>query len=85
MLACLIKHLRMQTNMKFHVRKAQRLNPKICNYFAVPNTLDFQHDLYLQQVFNCEVFCNIFTNAAHKHKMMCLFGVVSFEIKYYIT
>lgn len=71
MLACLIKHLRMETNMKFHVHKAQRLNPKICNYFAVPNTVDLQHDLHLQQVFNCEVF-TIFSQIQHINTKWCL-------------
>lgn len=82
MLACFIKHLRMETNMKFHVHKAQQLNPRICNYFAVPNTLDLQYDLHLQQVFSCEVF-TIFSQI--QHIKLSGFGVVSFKSKYYLA
>lgn len=68
---CLIKHLRIETNMKFHYHKAHLLNPKICNYFAVPNTPDLQRDLHLQQVFCCEVF-TVFSQIQHINMKLCL-------------
>lgn len=69
--ACLIKHLRIEANMKFHYHKAHPLNPKICNYLGVPNTLDLQHGLPLQQVFNCEVF-TVFSQIQHINTKLCL-------------
>lgn len=67
------KQYGMETNMKFHVHKPPRFKPKICNYFAVQNTLDLQHDLHLQQVFSCEDF-TIFSQIQHKNKILSRLG-----------
>lgn len=68
---CLIKHLRIETNMKFHDHKAHPLHPKICNYFAVSNTLHLQRGLHLWQVFSCEVF-TVFAQIQHINTKLCL-------------
>lgn len=77
-------HMKVEINMKFHVIEVQLLNPKICNYFTVLNTVNVIFNIF--RICRCLwSFYNSFTNTAHKCKIMSGFRVVSFKIKYHLT
>lgn len=56
--------------MKFNILKVQQLNPEVCNYFTVVNTV----------IVVLRSFYNSFTNAADKCKIISGSGVVHFKI-----